>query len=271
MIEQKVRTDCSLPDKHLAPFEAGVLETRWLFLDHLKLLPTPQGQLLKYHYLERVTRSAGRPMLGEYSPFLVGEIFQAPREAIKPLSIPWFILYEHALLMDDLTDRPTKFHPNHRHLAKNLIDYFLPLFQQVFVKQPDLETLFNNYYQTPSATKEAQNELVKFLASAICIKTRGRVLNQVEEAGLKNLYTGVQLLDDLTDVREDYKFGTYTYPLSMALRQFGGRSATANTVDLSRHHLREGIGLLDISSSSVVGKYLTSLTENSSDGISVAN
>src|SRR6267142_6314194 len=81
-----------------------VLEMRSVFLDQLNVLPVPFNEIIKDHYIARVVRAEDRYMLGEYAPFFLADIFHIPDSLTHNIVIPWLMLYEHSLLVDDIID-----------------------------------------------------------------------------------------------------------------------------------------------------------------------
>ena len=229
-------------DSPLAPFTEEILKLRSMFVEQVSSFPAPFNELIMRHHLDRQIRAGDRQMLGEYAPFLLADLFQVPLCGVSEIAVPWLILYEHALLIDDIIDEGGPSLAGDVLLSQVLFDDFISLWRDRFLKYPDLWQAFRQYHRegafaaleevaqrsatscfhTPQPTKWSADRhllmgrkaaLVKFCAAALTEEYSGRLLSAHEECGLDKLCTGIQLLDDLTDSLEDYVRKLYTYPL----------------------------------------------------------
>lgn len=279
----------------LAAVAERVMDIRSLFFDHLDSLPEPFAKIVKEHYLERVVRAESRQMLGEYAPFLLGDVLRVSDESVvRRIAVPWLVVYEHALLIDDIVDgkRP---HWGERLLASQLLyDDFLNTWKNWFVERPELWQAFRQYHAqaTSSALLEltahtdihAQTEslaarggrsrhmemgrkaaLVKFCGTALLSVYCGRVLSTVEEVGIDKLCAGIQLLDDLCDCVEDHNEGRFSYPVWQALQRVQRKSGLCFPYDWNR----SGNAIFDVVIlSGIVGEVAQLSREYLSAGIS---
>lgn len=237
-------------DEQLAPIAVEILSIRSAFLDHLDTLPAPFGESIKRHYLERIVRAGDRHMLGEYGPFLLADVLRVPQKAATSIVIPWLVLYEHTLLVDDIVDVKGSSWAQDVLLSQILFDDFVSLWQERFFECPNLWQAFRTYHtegvsaalkemeQSLDATPEPRHDvngdcdehlimgrkaaLVKFCAAALSIEFRGRLLNPIEEGGIDKICAGIQLLDDLSDCAEDYKEGRDAFILRIAFDKIRG-------------------------------------------------
>jgi hypothetical protein len=242
--DYEVGTPCN---PELAAVAERVMDVRSLFFDHLDLLPEGFARIVKEHYLERVVRAESRQMLGEYAPFLLADVLRVSDESVvRQIAVPWLVVYEHALLVDDMVDGKSP-HRAERLLASQLLyDDFLDTWRNWFVQCPELWQVFRRYHAqaTSSALLELTEEpdsyirtrrladgssrhiamgrkaaLVKFCGATLLSVYNGKVLSRKEEAGIDNICAGIQLLDDLSDCVEDRNEGRFSYPVCEALQQ----------------------------------------------------
>jgi hypothetical protein len=240
------------PSEQLMPIAVETLKMRSVFLDHLNSLPAPFNDMAKKHYVARLVRAEDRHMLGEYAPFLLADVLQIPSEAVSEIVIPWLVLYEHTLLVDDLVDITGHSWSQEVLLTQILFDDFVSLWRDRFTRYPDLWQVFCRYHtEGVAAALEELNQsadippvqvsnsaleisdshivmgrkaaLVKFCGAALSVETKGRFLNSGEESGIDKLCAGIQLLDDLSDSVEDHEEQRYTYPIRAALEWLQGR------------------------------------------------
>lgn len=229
---------------HLMPIAVEIFKIRSMFLDHLNSLPCPFNEIVKKHYLARLVRAEDKHMLGEYVPFLLADILQIPNKVVSNFVVPWLVLYEHALLVDDAIDVKGSNWAENILLSQIVFNDFISLWQNRFSKYPYLWQIFCNYHteEISSVLGELRNNsgintselsysvadvsdihimmgrkaaLVKFCATALSLEYKHRSLNSCEEIGIDNLCAGIQLLDDLSDSIEDYRESRYTYPLKL--------------------------------------------------------
>lgn len=227
----------------LEDVESGVIRARRRLLRHLESLPEPFDSLAVKFYQERLRRAGHRPMLGEYAPFLLRQVFGASQGTVEAICLPWFVLYAYTLSLDDVLDRIEDASPVDVILSQVLLDSALLLWKPRFDSHGDLWDMFLQY-RTESAVaivgeatasrawlQSAPNlsqsrhilmgqkaALVKLLAVSLSLDSRSRLLNSEENTGIDNVCAGIQLLDDITDYLEDYHARHYTYPLCLSLR-----------------------------------------------------
>lgn len=216
-------------DESLAIPGAKSLHIRSTYFNYLEQLPEPLNDRAKQHYIDRLVRSDGRHMLGEYVPHFLGDILDIPSEIIERFTIPWFTLYHHSLLLDDIVDLPNLFGPEHILLSQILLQDFLLSAQPWFSRYPGLVKLFHGYQSESflATFSELQGDfelydpinmgrkaaLVKFCAAVMNFDAVGFAISEQEETSFDKLCAGIQLLDDLTDCTEDYSGLRFNYPL----------------------------------------------------------
>jgi hypothetical protein len=240
--EQHQAATIASANEHLTPIAVKILEMRVMFLDHLDSLLPPFNEQAKQHYLTRLVRAEDRHMLGEYAPFLLSDVLRIPDKALSDIIIPWLVIYQHNLLVDDIVDVKGQLISEEILLSQVLFDNFVSLWRNRFSKHPDLWQLFSKYHgewilatfkelrksseiSAPLVhdsiewatdyhlTMGHKSALVKFCAAALSIEYKGRFLSPGEEIAFDKLCAGIQLLDDLSDSIEDYREKRYTYPL----------------------------------------------------------
>jgi hypothetical protein len=257
--------------EHLAHTAERVLKVRSGFLDYLNSLEPPFNNLATRHYLARVVRAEDRYMLGEYIPFLLGDLLDVPEPLVSDIAIPWLVLYEHALLTDDIIDIPKSQVYEELILGQVLFDRFITLWSDRFSSSPSLWQLFSKYHregllaafgeqrQIPETPLMPALEilpecadrhilmgrkaaLVKFCGTALSFESKRRFLSSSEEAGLDKLCAGIQLLDDLSDCFEDYTQQRQPYPLSLGL-EWLARNHGLTTI---RHRVLTSVEVLSV-------------------------
>ncbi len=205
--------------------ESGVIHARRRLLRHLESLPKPFDSLAVKYYRERLHRAGHRPMLGEYAPFLLGQVFGASQGTVEAVCLPWFTTYAHALALDDVLDRITDSSPARLVLGEVLLDSALTLWKphfdnhdglwEVFVRcRSESATAMLGEFATDresgSTSARVDDEaadaehlligkkaaLIKLLASSLSLETRDRLLSPPEDAGVENMCAGIQLLDE---------------------------------------------------------------------------
>ena len=274
----------SSPEQLLTPLKVDVDTSRELYLSEVDQLPQPFSALGRAHYLSRVAEAHGRPILGEYGPWIIGDSLGSPRDAIKLTTVPWLFLYHQVLAIDDMVDRPAAFDTKQMILSHLLLERAMSGFRREFGSDEVFWGAFRRYFESTATAgaHEAEtfhnpervfsseehllmgrkNSLSKLFATALSLKTKGRALNDGEDDAIDALCTGFQLYDDLTDWGEDLESHNYTYPLTNALSWIADlRAVPATTLtDVTRDEVFASL-ILSGSAVGTVEKIHESLTQ----------
>ena len=207
--------------------------------------------------------------------------------------MPWLVLYEHALLVDDIVDGKS---PNWRErffASQLLYDDFLDTWKDCFVTHPELWLAFRRYHEQAmfSVLREAKEDsaihaeteslsagspghhmamgrkaaLVKFCGAALLVENKGQVLRGIEESGIASSAQESSCSMIFCDCVEDHGEGRFTYPVRQALLQVEHQSGLLLRSDLNR----SDIGIFDVVvSSGVVGQVARLSREYLSAGVS---
>lgn len=222
---KKVQNELS----YLDSLEPKINRLRTKFYIYANTLQYPINEILINHFNERLKKANGTPMLGEYTVYVLGDIFSISEEIIEENSFPWFILYEYSLLLDDLLDKNRSNWQLELLTSQLLLDKSFKEYIKVIKNNKYIVETFDLYrnqsinsmiYELNWSKKDMIKEtnkalniqgrksaLMKFCVSCLVMKEKDRMLNEIEEKSLDNLCAGIQLLDDLTDVLEDHKEG----------------------------------------------------------------
>ena len=218
-------------DSSLEIFSEIVTAMRSPFFDYLRSLPAPCGDDLIRHFSARVARSQGRPVLGEYAPFMLCDILGISTQKAGEIAVPWLMLYETSALTDDLADLQVEDRAKSSFLLqlvfteamycwKGYLERFpflwdeLRRFQQEAVCAAYSELTDTNPkdgWRSSGLAFGRKPALANFCASALCALGCNRRLTQAESEGLDHLCTVVQLLDDVTDSNSDLQLAQSNY------------------------------------------------------------
>jgi hypothetical protein len=209
---------------------------------YARTLPSPLGPTVISHYEERVRRARGLPMLGEYAPFLLGDLFGVKQQSIEQLAFPWLLLYEYTLLLDDLADRRRSLSSHKLVLSQMLLASSLKEFKRVLGDSRAIWAAFDSYQREWlvgslhesdfSSLKDGHPPLeiirqqgrraamAKFCAASLLYLDANRLLTPSEESSIDHFCAGIMLLDDLTDVLEDHTEGLRNFVLERTHRWF---------------------------------------------------
>lgn len=234
------------PEEVLLPLKPNVENGRCLFLSELNTLPQPFAEVAREHYLERANRAGDSPLLGEYAPWIIGDSLGASPDTINSVLVPWMLLYEHVLTIDDAIDNPSRVHPKHMILNSLLFQRSMLRYREAFPDQSDFWLAFQDHYEANASAGFRETEvfhnsyselnqnqedhailaqksaILKICATALSLKTQQRGLGIQEDEAIDDMLTGIQLLDDLTDWEEDIAARNFTYPLNQALTWLAG-------------------------------------------------
>lgn len=167
------------------------------------------------HYRERLGRSGTSIMLGEAVPYLFSEGYPSNDMPYEKATKAWFLLYHHALVVDDLTDGHVEDSPATRALAARLLEKTLGAWRDYDLggMRNGLREVFDRYYaeqvragRSPigdAASLGHRGALVKYFVAVFKMHATGTLLNGTEERAIESLLAGFQILDDVTDCVED--------------------------------------------------------------------
>lgn len=222
------------------PFATEVRESRREFVDSLGGLPRGIRIVSRDRISKRIQRASGRPLLGEYVPWLVADMLGvSDKMTIRKISKAWLHIYYAILILDDLIDGHESI-DNH----SDLITSFL--LQQRGLGglselagghswvQDEIDSAFD---ETAAAAinelSRHRSQITPFRATEIglvgkkiaVLRACAAVVIRHARGGnskeakiwrpvLDSLATVVQLLDDMTDWKEDLAGGSMTYLLT---------------------------------------------------------
>lgn len=240
-----VRAESPVIAKSQSLDEKREQEPTW-FRRVLAELPHPLARRLVSHREDRFERACGRPMLGEYAIDIFSDLLHLGEASKARAEIPWLLLYEHALLIDDLLDGPSKQCGYDLILSQVLLDkahraistlvgdgdIVLRLFERYRMESWTAmiqEMEWSQGKREEVGSEEAlllqgrKSALAKFCATLLRYADRGEILTQEQERGIDALCSGIQLLDDLADCHEDHSNGRMNRTLQTAIRWLSHR------------------------------------------------
>ena len=253
-----------MPTQALRAFEADVAQGRTAYREAIARLPEGFREIAERHFENRVRRAAPRPLLGEYAPWLAADILGiTDRPAVQRVVTGWLHLYFFTMLLDDLIDRPVDSEAPvemitsalllQRGLSQLLGNTELDMSTPASIDSAFAETAEAALHEltahrqriTSFTAPEIQNVGQKIALLRVCVDSiaglaqgeasRNRWLAAIFEA----LANGIQLLDDLTDLKEDYAAGSMTLPLTLAAERdpHGFLGARDTACELTDQHL----------------------------------
>jgi hypothetical protein len=191
-------------------------------------------------YELRVNRVRPKPLLGEYLPWLLGDLFGMKSIHTTRIAKAWLPLYLHVLAVDDLLDESTD-------VDRSALPIVVSVFAErafaeylaIFGPDPRFWSRFEDFFLSTGAAgaREMQQgrgrissitpddlrrtgekiDLVKICYSSLAL-ANGFEPSEIELAALSDFETGVQLLDDISDWDEDLAIGSFTPLLALAFR-----------------------------------------------------
>lgn len=216
------------------------------------------------HYNERLVRAGSTLMIGEYVPFILGDLFSISMASIQKVAFPWFLMYQYSLLIDDLLDQTRKNWKLELLSSQVLLDASFKEFSNN--NNNEIFSLFEKYRNESvngmicefnhskndaiNPTKETVSHLImqgrkaalaKFCVTYMISIDKHREIKKNEERILDNICAGVQLLDDLTDYSEDYYENRINITLSIMYKWFKINHPTLNSKKLNHKQLVAGI------------------------------
>ena len=233
--------------RHLDSLRPGILLGRSGFEQILSDLPATVRVILQPLYQRRLTRANGLPLLGELAPWFISDLLAVPKErSIERIAIAWQALYFSVLFLDDIVDGNIPKGDLHQALLA------ISLLQQrgvaLLVANADNPPVFARRMNAAfeSTALAALHEITTHRDqirryTPLAIERIGKKLHilrvcidaisEGETRSLKRrkwlfdafdqLVIGLQLLDDITDWREDLAARNMTLPLTIASARFG--------------------------------------------------
>ena len=228
-------------------FTAEVADSRQTFLRSLTPFPSLLGRVVERNYQKRIKRARGKPMLGEWAPWLLADLLDIKDKTVIRSIVPsWMNLYAYTLCIDDILDRRNEVESTPLLIASGLLlergisgffrelprngtvriqldDYFLE------VAGAAMEEMTQHKYKLSKFTRcdvDGIGKKVSFLklCAAELLAVSGKPIVGDVLIPIENLATGMQLLDDMTDWEEDWKAGSYSHLLTetfINLRKLG--------------------------------------------------
>ena len=239
--------NCCKEEPALGLFSEVVTAMRERFFGYLRGLPAPCGDDLIRHFSARLARSGGRPVLGEYAPFMLCDILGVPTQKVGEIAVPWLMLYETSALTDDLADLQVEDQAEAAFLLqfafteamycwRNYLEQFPFLWDELrrFQKEAvcaaysELRDGHNRSgWQGGELAFGRKPALAKFCAAVLVALGKNRGLTREENEGLNQLCTAVQLLDDITDSESDLRLKQSNYVASAIVKWLRGLRGSA--------------------------------------------
>ncbi len=238
MYARQYRQPIDGPNRVLRGFRSAVQRARRDQLAGLRTLPEPLGDLCAGFYEQRVRRASPKPLLGEYLPWMIGDLLAADRASTSRLTAAWLPLYLHVLAIDDWLDEESDIDRQTLPIVSTVLaERAFQAYLLIFGSDPRFWARFDGFFLrtgvagaremllarhhiatiTPSdlrATGE-KIDLVKicYLAQALAM---GHDPSDAHLAALDDFAVGVQLLDDIGDWEGDLAIGNFTPLLALA-------------------------------------------------------
>lgn len=252
-------TEKNVNKSFLKTISPHIVEVRNIFYKYCETLPTDLCSSLILHFQERNERASGTLMLGEYAPFILGDLFSISHGSIKNVAFPWFLMYEYSLLLDDLIDKERVNWHNELLSSQLILD---KSYHNFFVSVNNRKQLFDSLekYRKQSVDsmlhekswsierdiKDLNNSiiiqgrkaaLVKFCVTYMFNLDSNRIIFPQEEKVLDNICAAIQLLDDLTDFYEDYSENRINLLLNTTFKWLNNNYPNINCSTLSYDQL----------------------------------
>lgn len=231
----------------LAPFAKHVRGTRARFLRSLRYLPRTIRARARAHIYQRLGPAVRHPLplIGEYAPWLAADLLGIKDvRSVRQVAVAWLHLYFFTLALDDVIDSNTTARQGSEYITSCLL--LQRGLSNLISLSKGSKKLTSSIDSAFSRTAEAaihelathRNRISRYSATeinalgrkigllTICPAAVGGLrkiccedLKEVDRA-FEKLATGIQLLDDLTDWRDDFDVGNLTVPITLsALRQ----------------------------------------------------
>lgn len=218
----------------------------------------PEFKSISKEYFENRSKSSlPYPPLNAYVPLLIAEPFGLDNSEI-PYKVALANLYlDHfTQVLDDATDNKIKPSSLQLHFSHHLLmegtkcylkqaldsDNFIKKIDYYFEEAMQAERFLWRHhmnilpYENIDFTMIGQRcALVKISTALFADITSKYSLQNILEIGIDSLSTGIQIVDDLIDWKEDWKAGIYTYPIVLAMNNLD-RSDVSSCDELEIEH-----------------------------------
>lgn len=185
------------------------------------------NRLINY-YVERRNRSRSQPVMGEIALPMFAEMFGVNRIGDRYISDLWMLVYIHSLLLDDILDGQSSQPKFDLLLSQYLLDDAITVLYDLdpvrSIVWPAFLScrrrswkgiLFELHAERGKIDPEEsvrdilQGEkaaMAQFAATLITYASERRMLTQTEDDAVSSLCAGIQLLDDIGDLEEDFSW-----------------------------------------------------------------
>jgi len=214
-------------EESIYKFKPFVLHNRTELFQSEEIRPEELLGILHQHFRERLNRSQNAIMIGEFAPYIFGDLLGISEANIKKAALPWLFLYEYSLLIDDLIDKNRPKWNLELLTSQVLLDISIRKFLEVVNYNQDFMNFLSKYrtetyggilkefslskykyIQSSSETVVNQGRksaFVKLLVYVLIKLEYSRAPTTIEEEQFDKICSAIQLLDDLTDFYEDYE------------------------------------------------------------------
>jgi hypothetical protein len=221
-------------------YDSSSRSIKGIFEDVIKTLPNVLSQRLIEHYSDRIKRANGQSRLGEQAVSIFSDLLSISKKSSMIVETPWLLLYEHALLIDDLLDVKGNQQSYDIILSQILLDKAYRKIIAIVDSNDVILQLFESYRQESWAAMVQEIEwserrsipksntiliqqgrkaaLAKFCATLLFYVEKKSILTSKQEKGIDLLCSGIQMLDDLDDFLEDYEQGRRNFILHSAIK-----------------------------------------------------
>jgi hypothetical protein len=228
----------------LSRFSRQVASTRTAFFRGLRTLPPELARNAADHYRGRLQRGLGKPLLGEYAPWLLADLLPLGRRGVvRQIAPAWMQLYASTLFMDDVLDRPSgaathpttllasalllergvsdilRLLPQGTNVRVRLDRYFVAAARATLTEIQRHRARLEDYSEEDVARLGEKVSLLKLCASCLLAADGNTAVREEVLVPVESLATGAQLLDDATDWEEDWRGGNYTFLLSRTFKR----------------------------------------------------
>lgn len=219
-------TEDFVKESYLSTIKPNVIGIRKQFKEYVLKLNPELWKTIINHFNERLKRANNTLMLGEYAPFILGNLFSVSELTINRVAFPWFLMYEYSLLLDDLMDKKRENWQLELLSSQALLDSSFKEFITLANNRFNIFKSFDKYrdeafdgmvnelkwsknnsinnIKSSAIIQGRKAALVKFCVSYMIDIDQNRNISKDEECILDNICAGIQLLDDLTDFMEDH-------------------------------------------------------------------
>lgn len=217
-------------------FNKEVEELEGKYFNFLNNLPNNLTKVGKTQFYERVKKREGNPCIVFYTPFWFADSYGVKnQEIINKIAMGNFFLYHFVTLKDDAIDQQKQNKDEYLTLSNILLEKVEQVFSDFIPKQQidsGFEKFMYEWDQAEDYLMKHKGEMIEYKdidfqmmgKKASMIKMCLPVFESFKQNQYRNKYydieyatdvaaTGLQIMDDLIDWREDFKTKLYTYPL----------------------------------------------------------